>query len=634
MAQPVFAQAVDRTQPPTPAPSPPAYEDNLIDGGTLAALRQEGEETTFDPSGLPRYWRVEAVTSNIQQGATTTHENGFRFGGRMDTPDYGALSLDGTVRLRPGSGIFTLTQRGMPFDGGWFANNSLGDVYTPTIDLARSQFRFYIPTFPVRGVTTEWLQNGNLQLQASVGEPGIFQGLRLSGFDSLHGSVTSAGAQWNDGSHWRAGVQFADARNVNTTQSGSEPVESISAHSIFAAGAWQDRDTNIQANLLDSSADGGRHGFGIWLDGETRQDRYRHNYGVFRLEPNLFWGYQEVASNLQGAYYRLAFQDQRWQWDGGVDVVDSVSGNGLKGEYVTGNVRYQIDRATAVGAGATVRHSGNNGWSSFAFAEKQTTWGSSRVQLDTTYEAGPQRSTRLSFDQAWPVPEGTHFSTSVSVGRETVNGDNLTSSSLALYGGGDIAPNVSVDGTVRVTNARDRINATGANADINLNWRLNSRWSLVASYFDNRDAIPAPLTIDPLVPLQPVAAIVRSRAAFLTLRYEDHAGTLSSPLGGKAGGAAGTIVGVLFLDQQDTGRRAASDPGAPSVTIVLDGLYAARTDAQGKFEFPLVAAGRHVLLVVADNLPLPWYVGNGGRIDIVVRTRETTSIDIPAAKRH
>lgn len=631
--QPAWAQQRVTPAPPQQQQAPEVYEDHLIEGGTLPPLRQEGEDTVYDTEGIPRYWRVEAVTSNINEGGTLSHENGLRLGGRIDTLDYGAFSLDSTIRVNPGSGILTLSQRGMPFDQGWLANNSVGNVYTPAIDLSRTQYRFYIPTSPVRGATTEWLHDRDTQLQASIGEPGVFDGIRLSGFEPLHGTLTTAGAQWNDGSHWNAGVQFADARNVDAGPTVPATTPSLSAQSLFAAGAWQDGNTRIQANFVESDSDPGRHSTGLWLDGETRQDRYRHNYGAFRLEPGMYWGYQQIASDLEGGYYRLAYQDQRWQWDGGVDVVRSVTGTGPQGEYLTGNLRYQIDRTSAIGAGTTIRHTGNNAWSSFAFVEKQTGWGTSRFQLDTAYESGSTRGTTLTYDQTWPVPEGTRVSTSLVVGRETINGDNLNTTSVSIYGAGDLLSNLSIDGNVRVTNTRDRVNGTAVNADINLNWRINSRWSVVASIYDNRDPVVLPLTIDPVIPLAPTAAVVQSKAFFLTLRYEDHAGSMSSPLGGKAGSAAGTITGVLFLDQRDSGSRAASDPGAPDVTIILDGLYPTRTDAQGRFEFPLVASGRHVLTVVPDNLPLPWYVGNGGKFEVVVRTRETSSIDIAASKR-
>ena len=54
-----------------------------------------------------------------------------------------------------------------------------------------------------------------------------------------------------------------------------------------------------------------------------------HNYGVFRLEPGLTWGYQPINNNIQGAYYRFAYQDLRWQVDGGIDT-------GLEGGVMLG----------------------------------------------------------------------------------------------------------------------------------------------------------------------------------------------------------------------------------------------------------------------------------------------------------
>ena len=54
------------------------------------------------------------------------------------------------------------------------------------------------------------------------------------------------------------------------------------------------------------------------------------------------------------------------------------------------------------------------------------------------------------------------------------------------------------------------------------------------------------------------------------------------------------------------GRREASEGGVPGVTLILDRRFVTRTDAQGRYEFPAVAEGEHVIEVSSDNVPLPW----------------------------
>jgi len=163
-------------------------------------------------------------------------------------------------------------------------------------------------------------------------------------------------------------------------------------------------------------------------------------------------------------------------------------------------------------------------------------------------------------------------------------------------------------------------------------WRISPRWSLNATYYDNRAAAPTFPTLAPIVPIEIPTLVPRDRAIFLTVRYEDHAGTPTAPLGGAPGSGAGTLVGWIFYDANDNGRREASEKGAANLTVVLDGRFATRTDSEGKFEFPLVAAGRHVINVIPDNLALPYSIGDEGKRDVTVRTRETTTLEIPARK--
>jgi hypothetical protein len=227
---------------------------------------------------------------------------------------------------------------------------------------------------------------------------------------------------------------------------------------------------------------------------------------------------------------------------------------------------------------------------------------------------------------------GLRLSTSLALARETDAGVRTTRASIAAFGGMDITNNLTIEGNVRFSQERDGARTSGKFANLALVWRISPRWSLSATYYDNRSETQPFATIAPVVPIDVVVPVARDRAIFITVRYEDHAGTPSAPLGGAPGSGAGSIVGTIFYDANDDGRRSASEKGAANLTVVLDGRFAARTDSEGKFEFPLVASGRHVINVVPDNLALPYSISDEGKRDVTIRTRETTTLEIAARK--
>ena len=102
--------------------------------------------------------------------------------------------------------------------------------------------------------------------------------------------------------------------------------------------------------------------------------------------------------------------------------------------------------------------------------------------------------------------------------------------------------------------------------------------------------------------------------------------------GGRVGGGGGNIVGVVYLDGNDNGRLDALEARAANVTVTLDGRYATRTDAQGRFEFPFVAPGPHRLQVASDTLPLPWMMAAAEALRVDVAPRETTRIETGASR--
>ena len=612
-----------------------AYQDNIIDASGLEPSTDDrAAEPSYNAMGWARNWHIEAFSSIFDQNDQRNREKGIVIGGQIDTPNYGAISLDATARVDPNAGAFTLWQRAMPFDDGWQANNGLGTLNTATIDLSRNQYRFALPTFPIIGASSEWLHNDSLQIQASAGQPGVRNGLRLAGFERLSGRVATVGAQWRLNRHWQTGFQLVDADSVDTTTSGF-PGTNRAVRSAYGVVVWEAGDTRLQSNWLASQeADQHHPSIGFWLDGSTRQNRYRHNYGVFRLERDLSWGYMLVASDLQGAYYQVSYRSQRWIWNTGIDVVDAISRTGALGILTTGSARYQLSRAIGLGGGATIRRADPNQWSGFTFLDAQDSGGTSRLQIDLAGRSGGQTGSQVQLERTWALPVGKRLSTSLLVSNETAAvGGNMRRYGAAILAGGDITENLSIDSNLRWDTATGGARSTNRYADLNLTWHISPSWLLSGIYYDNRNQGESFLTVAPLIPTSPAGFVTRNRALSVSLRYEGRAGRPMAPLGGGARSGAGGIAGEVYLDANSDGHRNAGEDGVVNVVVMLDGRFSTQTDANGRFNFPSVASGHHSITVVPDNLPLPWQLENDGRRNIVVHTRSTTQVSIPANKQ-
>ncbi|HPX89624.1 MAG TPA: hypothetical protein PL133_10175 [Methylophilaceae bacterium] len=628
------------------APSEKPYIDQVIDDGNLkpAILFGENDDPDYDPSGLPHYLRIEAVSSiSKHTGTSDSEENGLAITSQFDTQHYGAFSINGVFRNEPVGKAASILQRGMPFNDGWYANNGVGTLYTPSIDLARSQHRFYLPTFPVLGVSTEWLHQRDLQLQFATGTPGIFDGLQLNGFSTLGGSLTMAGAQWNASPNWQLGAQMIDANQVSTSAGSTAAFNQFfglapevdetktSAQSFYGSAAWLNADTRIQANILQSQHNTTSNGTGIWIDANKRIGSVTHQAGIFRLDPDLAWGYTPISNNVKGTYYRANYISRQWLLDGGFDMVRNVSGSGANGVLLTGSARYQVNQALGIGASTTYRHAETDARSGYIFADKLNQFGTGRAQLDYSAERD-DRVTRLTLSQGWRLSVGSRLNTSLYTEVENNAGERIQHFGVALNGGSDLFNNISWNGNL----SYDKSNGNGAtkhiSANLDLTARLSNHWSLIASYLESKNTTTSPFIIQPLIPVQSNSDVTRGSALFVTLRYETRGGSTSAPLGGVSGSAAGSISGYLFLDANDNNLPDANEEPAQNITVLLDGKFSTRTNALGRFEFPLVASGEHTITVIADNLPLPWQVSDNGQRSIKVNTRETNYINIPASR--
>lgn len=616
----------------------PDYQDRLIDGGNLPVDVSLGQNAQRDASGWPRAFRIGATTSRVTRDDNDTDESGVQLGGMLDTPNHGALTLEANLRSADGSSygsgnLVSLYQIGLPMNGGWLVNNSLGVSNVPAVDLARSQYRFFVPVMLSNGAATEWRKAGNLQLHASIGQPGLLTGIYVPAFEDLGGLQTSAGVQWNGSGLWSAALQVADAEDVRTGIGPRDEAEEISAQSWFGAVAWGAADARVQLNLVESSTDLQSGQVGAWIDAAIQQGRIRHNFGAFRLEPDLAWGNLALPSNLQGGYYRAAFQNRRWVLDGGVDYVTPVSGEADATVFATGYGRYQLSGRLGMGGGLNVLQGETEAWSSFGFVDSSNRFGIGRVQVD--YATDDFRdSAQLTLNQTWKTPPSTRLGTSLFLGREDIANTSANRFGLALNGGGDVRSNLALDVNARWDTSDGQTSYDNVLASLALNWAFATGWTTSANYYLSRNTWRTPFEVDSPISGFPGGEDQRSddEGFFVNVRYQWQAGSRNSPLEGGAGRGSGSIRGVLFLDENDNGRLDAGEVGAPNVVVLLNGRFTARTSPEGRFEFPSVGAGSHVLTVVQDNLPLPWTVQAEGRTPINVGVREQTFVTLAARR--
>jgi hypothetical protein len=439
-SSPAYSQTVPSTVSAAPwsgaanLPAAPAYQDRYIGGGSLPPDISAADSGTGDTEGLARSLQIDAVASRLSShdsgSPTTFTENGLVAKSQWETAAYGAWSLDASARIggsdqgqseQGQGGVVTLRQRGMPFDGGWQADNALGDLNAPDISLARFQARFYLPTGPMQGLTTEWHGPSGLQVVAGGGVPGLYDGIEVPNFRTLDGSTATAGAQWSPASQWTIGGQLIEAHDVNLAIGPViDGTTLISSTTGLLTAAWQEGGERVQMNLLDGEVSGKSNAIGGWVDGSIAQGRILHNAGLFRIDPNMTWGNQLIANDAQGGYYRLNYQSRQWLADIGVDEVRSVSGLGTNATFITGDTRYQMWRDWGVGAVANVsRSDGGTGWSLQGYVDHANTWGTGRAQADYANTPAGHDAT-FTLDQTWSAPTGIRLSTSASV--ERING--------------------------------------------------------------------------------------------------------------------------------------------------------------------------------------------------------------------
>lgn len=625
---------------PVAGPDSAPYVDRVLADQPAEPLNEA--EVPYDSSGWPRFLRLETRLGTEPFDERRRSRVGYAVYGLLETPSHGTLSIDGHHSPHNGRGTLTLRQRGLPLGAGWTANHEAGVISSPLPAVSRLPSRIHLPSMLLQGVAGEWArEDGGWQWQAATGEPGRLEGQPGNVWRNGVGRRNSLGLQWRPDT--TTGANDTPQARGWTLAAQAEAARDVSRQDQAQAGDRFDADgTLLVARLVGSAerlqmqwlrADGGPTGGtheGLWVDAEWDDGPFRHSGGVYRLDPDLHWAGQPMAADAEGLYARSAWRTRQWAVEGTLDLLRSVSEPVQNGYYTTLSARRRLAVGSQLGAGLAMRDFNGHAWTAYTDWRFDNDWGASGWRLDLSGGASQAHEQRLGYDQDWDVPLGWTLATSLAVGRIGAWNDQpaqrLWAAALTL--GAPVGSRASLRAnldTERRSGGQHRYSL-----GLGTNWRIDPRWTLEGQY--NRSLGRSnSLSIDPLAPpLTPLATADRS--FYAVLRYEWQAGSREVPLGGRAQEGGGRLEGVVYLDANRSGTREASEAGAAGVTVYLDNRYAVRTDAQGRFEFPFVAAGTRTVTVRNETLPLPWSVVDDGSVKVTVRLREDTRLSIPVQK--
>ena len=672
--------------PATPASAAAPYLDKVIgDGNAPLDIARDEADGGYDPGGSARALRVESRGQSSSSDGGRESSAWVSVRGSIDTLNYGALSLDASARLwehrvdeRAGSGVsFSLYQTAMPFSTGWFASQGLGVIQTLSTRVAGQQASFFVPTRLVQGASTQWSNERNgLTLQLSGGDAGYFSSIGQGSFYTTGNRVAALGLQLQRGqtadasllpAGWTYGAIASSASGSGYTQ---VPGLGVRLGEAAGAGLFQTLRRDVpggfmQANLVnersqvpsdDASASAGSNGranhLGAWLDGATQSGEIAHQWGVHHLGANLSWQGSSLGGNSQGGYYRWSWLGLRTQVDAQLSstrAVDQTIGSGTYSQAGVSLRRY-IDQSLSLGGLVQLARGSSDALQLSGYTEHRRSWADVRLQAGIETQDGRLTGSRVASDLTWTMPVGQRLMTSLAYVTTTVgalDASGATSASdgrsveMGVSGGADLGERLQLDlntrATLPVSSQAARLYQVSASGQ----WRLAPGWSLgVALSLSHTSGLQIVGSQNP-IPSLPGSFFAsgiypngNARDLWVTLRYDFHAGSSPVPIGtgGRAGGGAGSIAGVVYLDDNNNGRLDALETRAASVTVLLDGRYATRTDAQGRFEFPVVAPGPHTVSVASDTLPLPWTVAPAGGQRVEVVPRETVRLDIGASR--
>lgn len=648
--------------------APPAYQDKVMSAPELLELTTEEAEAV--PEGFQSYFvetRANYTDSKTNKtGLRKTGDLGLRFEYLYETASFGDLKIQAQTSQQANNkqqpnlrfeeddadSSVTLINNNLYLTPSIAADSALGDISSELTDALRRNSRLSLGSDSLRGARTR-IRGEKFDLRLGSGDLGDLKGSPYSGYRQTDGRLSWLGASHKLGKDFVFGVQ------VNQVDSFKNPVNDkpklTSAALALSYDKDDENDKKLRLTLLKSQKNAAEQlidSQGAYLEGSFRVGRYTHEFGVYRTDPELYFGDNLLNSDEQGAYWRLARHGSQFSFSAGLSVDENKAKEKGQNQQakklgVDGNVSYRIDRNHSYGGSLRLQQTRydnaeeNDQRSIYAYAYYELineNWGRSR--FSTTVHRNEKivvndvaaTGDELQWEQDWLANANKGLSaqpelvTTLGLAHDRSADETQSYPTAGITGRYWPTPDWSLSSSLRYSSSTGKLsNSQGLAGSVASDYVITPGLAVGLSVSLNQAKVE--LDRDGINEAQTSRSTDKSAQVYL--RWEGNRGREHSVIGKRTVGSAGTgsVVGFIFFDTNQDGQRQADEAGVPEVEVYLDSGYSVRTDKNGYYEFMRVATGEHALTLNLDTVPLPWSVKEESlSVDVSLRGQATANL--------
>lgn len=629
--------------------TPPAYQDKVMSAPELFELTTQEAEKVEQGSFQAYLFETRVNYADSKTNSSKhrkTGDAGTRFEYLYETESFGDLKIQAQTSQQanntdnnslslenddPDTSV-TLLNNSLYLTPTMAADSALGDVSSELTDALRRGSKLSLGVDNIRGARTR-VRGDKFDIRLGSGDLGELKGNPYSGYRQTDGRLSWIGASHSLGKNFVLGLQ---ANQVDQFKQVANSQEQISSAAL-ALGYDGDNQNNkkLRVTLLKSqhTDEAGLEttSQGSYLEGGFQVGRYIHEFGVYKTEPELYFGENFLNSDQQGVYWRFNRESSRLFFSAGLsaeqDKLQEKNQDTAAKEFGwDGSLRYRMDRNHSYGGSLRLQQTRydkaqqNDQRSVYVYAYYElinANWGRSR--LSTTLHRNEKIVTNdvaatgdeFQWEQDWLNNSNKIFNaqpeliTTLGVAHDRSEAETQTYPTAGVTARYWPDADWSISSSLRYSSRSGKLSTSqGLAGALTSEYKITQGLSLGAALNLNQ----AKVDVDSNGIKAAQTSRSNDKSAQVYLRWEGNRGQEHSVIGNKTEGLAGTggVVGFVYFDTNQDGQRQADEAGVPEVEVYLDGGYSVRTDKNGYYEFTRVATGSHALTLNLDTVPLPW----------------------------